>query len=63
MGLIQNVILFLLCEFYSLPNMSIFSANDFEISNHRQHVEQQDDYAVPKSSSHLLDNQHINTFR
>lgn len=50
------------CEFYSLPKMPVFLANDFERSNHRQHVEQQDDYAVTKFSNHLLDNKHINTF-
>lgn len=50
-------------EFQSLPNMSIFSANDFEGSIHKEHVEQQDYYAVTKSSNHLLDNQHINPLR
>lgn len=45
MGLIQNVS-------FRHYLMSIFSANDLERSNHKQHVEQQDDYAVTKSSSH-----------
>lgn len=44
------------CDFYSLPNMSTFSAKDFKISNPRQHAEQQGGYAVPWSSDHLLDN-------